>query len=94
MLANIGKENPAKWIFSIAQRTDNLLSFSSILFKEQDVTPCRCAEMASVVIGISRPRETVIRHVIPFFAGDFAGFAADADGRIGEKADFDVVLDE
>src|SRR5881275_852301 len=45
MLANIGKENPAKWIFSIAQRTDNLLSFSSILFKEQDVTPCRRAEM-------------------------------------------------
>jgi len=48
--------------------------------------------MSGVVVGIPVPRETVIRHFVPFFAGDFAGFAAYAYGRIGEESDFDVLL--
>src|SRR5438093_11802482 len=91
MLANIGKENPAKWIFSIAQRTHNLLSFSSILFKEQDMTPCRRAESSSVVVRISRPRKPVVGDFVPFFTRDLASFAADADGRIGEESDLNAI---
>ena len=48
--------------------------------------------MSGVVIGIPIPRETVIRHFVPFFAGDFAGFAAYAYGRISEKPDFNIFL--
>jgi hypothetical protein len=48
--------------------------------------------MAGVVVRISRPREAVIRHLVPFFARDFAGFAADANSRVGEKSHFDVIL--
>ena len=51
------------------------------------MAPRRCAKVASIVVGISRPRETVIRHVIPFFARDFASFAANANGRVSEEAD-------
>src|SRR5262245_26877787 len=53
--------------------------------------PGRCAEMAGVVVGITRPNETVVRHLVPFFAGDFAGFATDANSRICEEPDLDVV---
>ena len=51
------------------------------------MAPRRRAKVASVVVGISRPRETVIRHVIPFFARDFASFAANANGRVSEEPD-------
>ena len=47
--------------------------------------------MTGVIVGIARPDETVIRHVIPFFARDFARFATDAHSRIGEEPDLDVV---
>ena len=55
--------------------------------------PGRCAEVTGVVVGISRPRESVIGHLIPFFAGDLASFAADADARVSEEADLDTILD-
>ena len=48
--------------------------------------------MAGVVVGISGPGEAVVGHVVPFFARDFAGFAADANARIGEESDFDMIL--
>jgi hypothetical protein len=47
--------------------------------------------MASVVVGISRPNKPVIRHVVPFFARDFAGFATDAHSRIGKETNLNVV---
>ena len=31
--------------------------------------------------------------MVPFFAGDFAGFASNAHSRIGEEPNFDVVSD-
>jgi hypothetical protein len=44
MLANIGKKNPPKRVFSIAVaqrvRSDDLTSFLSILLNELHVTPC------------------------------------------------------
>src|SRR5260370_31820699 len=73
-------------------RADNLISFLSILLEKHDMAPCRCAKVPGVVVGIPRPRESVIRHVIPFFARDFTGFAADANSRIGEKSDLDVIV--
>jgi hypothetical protein len=56
------------------------------------MTPRGSAEMSGVVVGISVPRKTVVRHFVPFFARDFAGLAADAYGRIGEKTHFDIFL--
>ena len=73
-------------------RADNLISLLSILFQKHYMAPRRRAKVASVVVGISRPRETVIRHVIPFFARDFASFAANANGRVSEEADLYFLL--
>src|SRR3954454_23781624 len=73
-------------------RADDLASFLSILFDKHHVPPCRRAQMTGVVIGISRPNESVIRDVVPFFAGHFAGFAADADRRVGEETDLNMLL--
>ena len=74
------------------RRTDDLISFLSILFEEQNMSPCRGPETACVIVGISAPGKTVIGHFVPFFARDFAGFAADANGRISEEANFDVIF--
>ena len=68
-------------------RADNLISLLSILLQKHDMAPRRRAKVASVVVGISRPNIAVIRHVIPFFARDFASFAANANGRVSEEAD-------
>ena len=70
----------------------DLISFLSILFQEHDVPPSRCAEVASVVVRISGPGETVIRDLVPFLACDFASLAADANARVGEEAHLDVIL--
>src|SRR5713226_8271090 len=56
------------------------------------MSPGRCAKVAGVVVGISRPGEPVVRHLVPFFAGDFASFAADANARVGEETDLDVIV--
>jgi hypothetical protein len=92
MFANVGQENPAKWIFVQRHRTDDLISFRTILFQKHDVAPGRCAEATGVVVRISRPCEPVVWHLIPFFARDFASFAADANSRVSEKSDFDMVV--
>ena len=72
-------------------RADDLASFLPVLLDKHHVTPCGCAKMAGVVVGIARPNEAVIGHVVPFFARDFARFASDAHSRIGEEANLDVV---
>ena len=92
MFANVRNENPAKWIFSITHRPDNLLSLSSILFKKQNVAPRRCAELSGVIVRVSRPRESVIRHFVPFLARHLACFAADAHRRVSEETDLDMFL--
>ena len=58
------------------------------------MAPRRCAKVPSIVVRISRPRETIIRHVVPFFARDFASFAANANGRVSKEADLHFVLYE
>ena len=70
----------------------NLVSFLSILLEKHDVPPSRCAEVASVVVRISGPGETVIRDLVPFLACDFASLAADANARVGKKPDLDVIV--
>ena len=47
--------------------------------------------MAGVVVGIARPNEAVIGHLVPFFARDFAGFATDAHSWISEETNLNVV---
>ena len=80
----------------IADRADPsvpyLVSFLSILLEKHDVSPCRRAEVAGVVVGISRPCESVVRHLVPFFARDLASLAADANTRVGEETNLDVIL--
>ena len=58
------------------------------------MAPRRCAKVPSIVVRISRPRETIIRHVVPFFARDFASFAANANARIGEETNLYFFLYE
>src|ERR1700731_393800 len=48
--------------------------------------------MAGVVVGISRPGEAVIRHLVPFLACDLASFATDANTRVGKESNFDTIL--
>src|SRR5437016_12523535 len=70
---------------------DDLISFLSILLKKHDMAPRGCAKVPSIVVGISRPREAVIGHMVPFFARDFASLTADANRGIGEESHFDVI---
>jgi hypothetical protein len=49
--------------------------------------------MTGVIIGIAAPNKAVVGNLVPFFARDLAGFAPDADGRIGEEADRGTILD-
>src|SRR5881398_2599471 len=106
MLANIGQEHPPEWIFRIriagfgmgngasrqTHRAGNLISFRAVLLQKHHMSPSRCAKATGVIVRISRPGETVVWHLIPFFARDLASFATDADARIGEKTDFDMIL--
>jgi hypothetical protein len=72
-------------------RADNLAPFLPVLLDKHHVTPRGCAKMAGVVVGIARPNEAVIGHVVPFFARDFAGLATDAHSWISEETNLDVV---
>src|SRR4029077_15974145 len=106
MLTNVGQENPTKRIFRLRRgygghvrlrteethRASDLISFWSILLEKHDVPPGRCAEMAGIVVRISRPGESVVRNLVPFFARDLASLAANANARVGEESHFDVVL--
>jgi len=47
--------------------------------------------MAGVIVGIARPDEAIVWHLVPFFARDFAGFATDAHRWISEKTNLNVV---
>src|SRR5229473_3514602 len=49
------------------------------------VAPTGVAERAGIVVAEAAPRESVFRHAVPLFAGDLAGFAADAQRGVGEK---------
>lgn len=75
-------------------RADNLAPFLPVLLDKHYMPPRGCAKMASVVVGIARPNEAVIGHLVPFFARDFAGFATDAHSRIGEESNLDMIAHE
>ena len=72
-------------------RADDLAPFLPVLLDKHDVTPRGRAKMAGVVVGIARPNEAVIGHVVPFFARDFACLATDAHGWIGKETNHNVV---
>src|SRR4029077_1676640 len=71
---------------------DNLTAFLSILLDKHDMPPGRCANVTGVIVRIARPYEAVVRHLVPFFAGDFARFAADADSWVSEEANLDTIV--
>ena len=72
-------------------RADNLAPFLPVLLDKHDVTPRGRAKMTGVVVGISRPNEAVIGHLVPFFARDFACLATDAHSWIGKETNLNVV---
>src|SRR5438093_8660229 len=98
MLTNVRQENPAKGIFPIAvaqrMRPDNLVSFLPVLFQKHHVAPRGGTKVTGVVVGIPRPGESVVGHMIPLFACDFACFAPDANTGIGEESNLDVIFHE
>src|SRR2546423_15608675 len=71
---------------------DDLISFLPVLFDKQNMPPRGRAEVAGIVVRIPRPDETVVRHLVPFFARDLAGFATDAHGWISEETDLHIFL--
>src|ERR1700757_1910680 len=71
---------------------DNLTPFLSILLDKHDMPPGRCPNVTGVVVRISRPDETVVRHLVPFFACDLARFAADADSWVSEETNLDTIV--
>ena len=72
-------------------RADNLTPFLPVLLNKHHVTPRGRAKVTGVVVGIPRPNEAVIGHLVPFFARDFAGFATDAHSWISEETNLNVV---
>src|SRR5439155_6061103 len=50
-----------------------------------DVSPVGMIELAGVVVAVAK-LERIVRQLVPLFAGHLAGFAADADGRVGEES--------
>ena len=72
-------------------RADDLAPFLPVLLDKHDVAPRGRAKMAGVVVGIARPNEAIIGHLVPFFARDFAGLATDAHSRISEEPNLDTI---
>src|SRR6266480_4514118 len=106
MLANVRQKYPTKGIFRLRRgyggqvrlrigwqthRSRNLVSFLAILLEKHDMSPCQRADVAGVVVRISRPREAVIRNLVPFLASDFASLTTDANRGIREESHFDVI---
>src|SRR5947207_6896712 len=75
-------------------RPDNLVSFLPVLFQKHHVAPRGGTKVTGVVVGIPRPGESVVGYMIPLFACDFACFAPDANTRIGEESNLDVIFHE
>jgi hypothetical protein len=48
--------------------------------------------MTGVIVRISGPGESIIRHLVPFFTGDLASLAPDANTRVSEESNLDVIL--
>src|SRR5665809_128057 len=48
--------------------------------------PRRGPQVARVVVAHAGERETVVGELVPLLARYLAGFAADADGRVGKEA--------
>ena len=72
-------------------RADNLTPFLPVLLNKHHVTPRGRAKVTGVVVGIPRPNEAVIGHLVPFFARDFTRLAANAHSWIGKETNLNVV---
>ena len=55
------------------------------LLDELDVPPRGGADRTCVVVREPAPVEAVFRNAVPFLASHFAGFAPNAQGRVGKK---------
>jgi hypothetical protein len=104
VFADIGDEDPAKRIFRLRisdgglrigrqpHLAGNLISFLPVLLEEHDMAPRRRSEVTRVIVRVPGPGKAVVWHLVPFFACDFAGFATNANARVGEEPDFHVIV--
>jgi hypothetical protein len=56
------------------------------LFYECNVAPGVGGKSTGVIIALAGEAEMVGRQIVPLLTGDFAGFAADANGCVGKEA--------
>ena len=62
-------------------------TFGNWLFDERHMAPGFGTEIDCIVIAIAGELERVHLEFVPLFTGNFAGFAADAKGGVGQKTD-------
>jgi hypothetical protein len=74
MFTDVRDKLPAERLLSARY----LCSQRLFLFQEKYVSPGGGSQSASIIVGEAGPFETVIGELIPLFASDFAGLAADA----------------
>ena len=56
------------------------------LLNELDMPPCDGAELSGIIVAGTCPVRFNCWQLVPLLAGHFAGFAADTETGIGEKA--------
>jgi hypothetical protein len=78
MLADIGEEQPAEWIFGAS----GLRSSGRRLLEKKDVAPGGGSEGIRVVVRLAREIEAISRDMVPLFASNLACFASDTNGSI------------
>src|SRR5205823_73242 len=78
VLANIGREGPRIKLGRITAK-----SRLRLMLYEFDVTPSRMSDRTGVVITVPTPIQPIFADLVPFLTCDLAGFAANAERRIG-----------
>jgi hypothetical protein len=73
VLTDVGGELPGEHVGRVSTDAGN-----DVILDELHVTPCGMADGAGVVVGEASPVEAVFADVVPLFAADFTGLAADA----------------
>ena len=78
VLANIGREQPGEGTVLVFVQCHGA-------FDERHVPPCGIPKMKGIVVRMAAEVIAVFRQLIPLLAGDFAGFAADAESSVGKE---------
>ena len=80
VLAHVGRKRPRVLLARISSE-----AWNGRLLDELDVTPGGVAQGGCVVVGEAGELKSICIDAVPLLAGDFAGFAADAESGVGEE---------